>query len=160
MTMETQTDPSREILDHLPQKERSLFTNIALDQVRGGIAATGAIVAGMAAEYRRRAAAAVRYGNPFALEAARRGVAVIHDHPDAVLAFAAWAILWDELPPEERVKRKATQAKAHVVAWTRSQPPTVKQITYVRALGWTGEIESRAHASLLIDALKTPGRSR
>ena len=45
------------------------------------------------------------------------------------------------------------------VSWhINQQPPTGKQVDYCRALGWQGTIESKAHASEIIDRLK-PARA-
>lgn len=57
---------------------------------------------------------------------------------------AKWAVFFDELQLEYKMEQ---------------QPPTFRQIEYLKALGYKGEIESKYHASVLIQKFKNEGRN-
>ena len=70
------------------------------------------------------------------------------------MAFAAWAIAWEALPPAEKERQKAAKSEPHRQTWMQQQPPTEKQRSYLLAFGYHGEITSKAHASELIDRIR------
>jgi len=73
---------------------------------------------------------------------------------DEAVKFAQYVIWRENLTPEEHARLKAIQAEEGRRAWMETQPPTEKQINYLRLLGYEGEVESRGHASQLIDELR------
>ncbi len=79
---------------------------------------------------------------------------VLAGYPDEAAAFAEWALEWESLPAEERAKRKRHRSEEHRQQWLDAQPPTEKQVRYCRMLGYQGAIESKRHASEIIDRLK------
>ena len=66
--------------------------------------------------------------------------------------FAAFLLERESLSPEEKARLKSAKQSQHVAARMTSQPPTEKQINYLKKLGCKETPTSKAHASQLIDA--------
>ena len=86
--------------------------------------------------------------------AARAALDAMAGHPDELAAFIAHCAEWERLPAAERERLRAQRGDQHRRQWLEEQPATPKQRDYLRALGYTGAIRSKAHASQLIDELK------
>jgi hypothetical protein len=71
-----------------------------------------------------------------------------------VADFIDWCSEYEALPREARERLKAGRGEEHRRAYFARQPATEKQVAYCRALGWTGPVESKAHASEIIERLK------
>jgi len=76
----------------------------------------------------------------------------------ATLDFCAYVIWREQLPAEQRQRLKQERTTEHARAWLEEQPATASQMSYLKALGYSGPVASRAHASSLIDVLKRGGR--
>ncbi len=151
----------RTLLDHFPQHQRSTISNLFLAQIRSGYPPPGHAHAGawtargvrdavlLALGARLQRAFRHGRGGDYARDAAI--LRVLHDQGGAALAFAAWALARAALPREERERRKQGRAREHIAAWMDHQPPTDKQVAYLRRMGYAGPIDSTAHASALID---------
>lgn len=62
-------------------------------------------------------------------------------------------ILWRErLPQADRERLKAEAGKSHIAAYMSQQPPTEKQLKYLRSLGCKETPKSKQEASEWIDA--------
>jgi nitroreductase len=62
---------------------------------------------------------------------------------------------WEHLPDSEKQYYKNIQAKKAVKAYMAKEKPTDKQLSYLKALGYTGPApESKADASELISTIK------
>jgi hypothetical protein len=48
-------------------------------------------------------------------------------------------------------RRKSLRGARYREEWMATQPPTERQLAYLRRLGWTGPVVSKAEASQLID---------
>lgn len=66
--------------------------------------------------------------------------------------FAAFIIEREALPVDVREKLKAASGATYQQAYMAGQPPTEKQINYLKKLGCKETPTSKAHASQLIDA--------
>ena len=99
-----------------------------------------------------------RYQSPWASEQRKaENLTLAHklrEARDEAVKFARYVIWRENLSPEEHARLKAIQAEEGRRAWMETQPPTEKQINYLRLLGYEGEVESRGHASQLIDELR------
>jgi len=78
---------------------------------------------------------------------------VMLEHPELALGFCRWVLEWEALPWQEKERIKEARAERYRREWMRQQPPTEKQLAYLRKLGWTGAVLSRQHASELIEKL-------
>jgi hypothetical protein len=150
-------DPRRTAcLDALAVGDRGTWANIALGLIRGGVprdrlrpALEGALLARLAQERRSR--------DVQRAQQAERFLALLAEHEEAVGAYLDWAWGWEHTPPAERARMKVARGEEHRRAWLAQQPPSEKQVAYCRSLGWTGAIESKAHASEIIDSCKRAG---
>ena len=66
--------------------------------------------------------------------------------------FAAFIIEREALPDDVRERLKAASGATYQQAYMAGQPPTEKQISYLKKLGCAEVPTSKAHASQLIDA--------
>ena len=149
------TTDQRIFLDSFPPARRSYVANTFLHAVRAGARTPEQVLAAVEAELRAVHIRAQRWGGVDTIDRTKDIYAALNEHHDDALAFAAWAISWEALPPAERERQKQAKGEAHRRAWMEQQPATEKQVAYVRALGFTGEVTSKAHASQLIDQLRT-----
>jgi len=93
-----------------------------------------------------------RWGNHDGIARNERIVSPFDTYFDEAVDSARWAIQWDRLSDPEKQRVKAER-------WMAEQPPTEKQVKYLRSLGYDGEVESKLHASELIDRLLKEGRN-
>ena len=153
------TAASRAFLDRFDQPVKSTISNLFLRPVRSGAAHfPRAVLAEVLRELHERRARAVAGGWRKTLELTEMIYATIAAHEKEAIALGAWALEWEALPPEERAHRKRQRDDEHRLAYMRAQPPTDKQIACLRRMGHAGPIDSRAHASGLIDVYVRGGR--
>jgi len=75
----------------------------------------------------------------------------------ALLDALAWCQPGCACQPAAR--RKSLRSARYRAQWLATQPPTEKQLAYLRVLGHYGPVVSRAEASRLIDELKGVGHA-
>ncbi len=152
--MLTHDDPRRQLLDYFPRHQRSTVANIFLGAVRAGATTVPDVLQRVERAFLGRLDAGQRYRDVLAQQQARAALDILAAHPHRAADLAAWCLEWEALPREERERLKAQRGDEHRRQWLEEQPATPKQRDYLRALGYTGEIRSKAHASQLIDELK------
>lgn len=131
-------------LAHFPHNQRATATNVLLSAVRAGCCNVHQVV-GYAVESARQ-----RYWN----EACLTLVLLAELDPEALEAGARWALWWERQPREVKARLKAERAGEAVERWMEGQPPTARQLAFLRKLGHTGEgPANRLEASRLIDSL-------
>ncbi|RIH88845.1 hypothetical protein [Calidithermus roseus] len=130
-------------LSYFPPEYRSTAANCLLTAVRQGCADPNQVV-GYALETARRR---MRWGS----EAFHTLVWLAEFDPEALLAGARWALWWESLPFAERQRIKRERSEEAVTRWMETQPPTEKQLSYLRVLGYTDEVANRLEASRLVD---------
>ena len=149
-------EPSRDLLDQFPQNRRSWVANTFLSVVRDGAASVEAVLVGVATRVETAIADAVRYSNyDWARERMRRDRSLLDvlGTPEAA-AYAAWALEYNQLPRLAREAIREAEGFVHRAAWMDAQPPTDRQLAYLRRLGHDGDPPaSKLAASQLIDAL-------
>lgn len=146
----------RAFLARFPQNQKSTVANLFLAPVRRGIRTPDAVRAAVYAELRDSIARAVRSGyssdrDQFILDQMQ------HDY-DGSLDYARYAIAYEQMSPAEKARMKSTRAQEGIDAWMDRQEPTEKQVGYLRGRGYDGPIDSRRHASALIDIYMRGGR--
>jgi hypothetical protein len=132
---------------------RSHATNLFLAQARAGVTMPQAIILRVTADLQARIAAARRYGQHDQEQRDQLILDAIYSHVDEARDMAAWAVEWETTPREQREQVKAQRGEQYRHAYMASQPATEKQIGYLRKLGYAGAVNSKAHASELIDGL-------
>ena len=155
--MLTYDDPRRNILEHLPERERSLFANQFHYAIRAGAPTVEAVKARVEREYLHREEQHQKFRDTIRAEQARRALSVLVGCPGEVADFIAWCFEYEALPRDQRKRLKDSRGEQHRRVYLDQQPPTEAQIRYCRALGWTGLVESKADASRIIDSLKAAG---
>ena len=141
-------DPRRVFLDLVPEGHRSQALNILLARARDGVGTPHAIYDGALANVRGR------LGGWGAEDPALRAIlGLLLRHRAEALDLCAWCLDWERLSPAEKARAKAARGEEHRRAYHDAQPPTRKQLDYLRALGHRGEVRSKQHASELIDGL-------
>jgi hypothetical protein len=156
----TYDDPRRAFLADQPQKRQSTVANDFLHAKRQHGAKSPVEVLAYA-----RQAAVNRGHSPWNTpeeKAYWQGLArgLKGEQRAAALAFAAWCLEYEALDPEAKRRLKAGRGEQYRIRWMAAQPATDAQVRYLRALGHTGAVESKAAASELIDGLLAAGRQR
>jgi hypothetical protein len=141
-------------LAQFPERQRGPVGNLFLRPIRNGITDPAAIV-----EAVRRDLLSRLQQSRDEPEGRKKVLAVLQtlDQPEA-RATAAWYVSYEKLPPAAKATLKAQRAEAGIRAWMETQPPTERQLNYLRRLGYDGPVENRARASELIDRLVKGGR--
>ncbi len=154
-TSEHTTTNQRDIfLAYFDNPRRSFVTNLFLHAVRRGERTPRRVLAAVNAEIRACQERAQYWGREDSSTRYDEAQEVILLHPDEALAFCSWALDWERLTPAEKRHYRGAQGEQFRRDWMKQQPATDRQIAYVRALGYTGEVTSKAHASELIDQLR------
>ena len=146
-------DDGRDLLERFPNARRSYVANNFLYAVRAGARTPLQVLAAVNETLRETHARSQRWSFTGTIQRTEEVMAVLVDYHDEAMAFAAWALAWEALPPAEKERQKATKGAVHRQTYMEQQPPTDKQRSYLAALGYTGEITSKAHASELIDKI-------
>jgi hypothetical protein len=154
MSTLTYEDPRRKFLERFPPTQCGHLMNMFLLPVRQGIAEPTEVVRRVEQAFLRRECNGVRYRDLVTQQRARWVLDGLSAYADEALALAEWAIAYETLPAAERERLKLERGADHRRDWMSQQEPTPKQLAYVRALGFTGRVESRQHASDLIESLK------
>ncbi len=150
----TTAQASKTLLDHFGQRLRSTVANMYLRPIREGRARDPrAAHAEVVRALRERREQARRVGWLESFELADAILDTITRYEADALAYAAWALAWEALSPEERRRQQGERSAQHIASIMDRQPPTEKQIAYIRRMGFTDPIPSKAFASSVIDLL-------
>ncbi len=148
------TEDGRALLERFSSTRRSYVSNTFLYSVRSGARTPAKVLADVEHELSETAIRSRRWGFNDTVERTEAVYSILNEYHDEALAFAAWAIAWEALPPAERARQKAAKGAPHRQAYMEQQTATEKQVAYTRALGYEGPVTSKAHASSLIEQLK------
>ncbi len=140
-------------LAHYPPPKRGTIANWFLAPIRERKTDDPqVVVACVLSELYRRLENA--WASEEALTDASAAVEIIQEHRDEALAFAQYYIEYEALPEAEREALKQAQREEGRNAWMAAQPPTVKQLSYLRSMGYAGvQPTSMLEASEHIDRL-------
>lgn len=149
------TSPQRRFLERFETNRRGFISNIFLRVTRQGVTNPNVIVSTVRRNLVDQSKRAT-YWNPDSNTIQRNDAIldVLNTHHEEAVDFAKWAVEWESLSDSERQAIKAERGAYYKRQHMDSQPPTDKQVRYVRALGYDGTIESKLHASELIDKLR------
>ena len=150
-------DQSADFLDHFPLLQRGVIKNSFHHAIRVGERTPDGVVRWVERWFLARLDRGARFRDGVAQEKARAILDALASHPEEALALAEEVLAYEALPEEERRRLKEARGEEHRLAWMEQQEPTSKQVAYCRALGYRGVIESRRHASEIIDRLKASG---
>lgn len=143
---------NRAFLERFESPRRSYVTNLFVYAVRRGMRTPHQVMASVEQELRDVFA---RSGNwPDTLERTELVYTLLHQYYAEALAFAIWALAWETLTPAQKQQQRAAKGEEFRQAWMEQQPATDRQQSYLKALGYAGEVTSKAHASELIERLK------
>ncbi len=145
------SDDGRALLERFPNARRSYVANTLLYAVRAGARTPAEVLAAVEHELRETAKRSRRWGFTDTVERTEAVYSILNEYHDEALAFAAWAIAWEALPPAERERQKKAKGAPHRQAYLDTQPATDKQVAYIRSLGYQGVVTSKGHASRLIE---------
>ena len=134
---------TRDFLNHFDPRKRATVANLFLYAVRRGITEPHRMVSAVRHDL---LVGAIRWGNHDGKERNEHIVTMIDASPDEAVDYAKWAVWWESLSVQEKRRMKAEK-------WMAQQQATEKQVKYLRALGYHGEIESKLQASEWIDKL-------
>lgn len=135
-------DYEGKFLDPIPANYRGAVGNKFCDVIRGGLSSPTSIVTAVKREYQAHST------NGTAKAVLASGAL---DSPLA-LEFAAFLAHRESLPWEEKQKLKEQRdVKPFIREHMKGQPPTDKQLAYLRSLGCKETPQSKAEASELID---------
>ena len=150
-------DDRRRLLEHFEPRRRGTVANLFLYPVRQGISNVEQIVDSVRAELQQQITRSRRYHNFSTVQRKAEYLTLLESYPEDAMDFARWAVWYESLSEEEKTARKAEQGKLYRRQWMDTQPATDKQVSYLRHLGWTGEVRSKLYASELIDCILKAG---
>lgn len=139
-------------LTRFPQFTHNMITQLFLRTIRSGKSTVPAVLASVADEAKE----ALRYGSwPSFPVSEVYSLVEFLDDPEAE-DFVAFLIEREALPPEEKTRLKSVQQEVFAKSAMAAQPPTNKQLEYLRGLKCPVIPTSKMEASRLIDeALKS-----
>ena len=79
----------------------------------------------------------------------------LRDDKPAALDYANYVFARELAPADVQEASREEEERQGKIAYMSRFPPTEKQVAVLRKLGYDGEIESKGHASQLIEELKT-----
>lgn len=138
-------------LAHFPQNKRGTIANWFLRPIREHADDPQIVVSCVLADLYRRLENA--WASEKALADASAAIEIIQEHRAEALAFAAYYVAYERLPDAERAASKEHERQGHKDAWMTGQPPSDRQLTYLRSLGYAGTPASMREASEAIDRL-------
>jgi hypothetical protein len=141
-------------LSHFPANKKGTIANLFLSPIRRRVIVPGLVVEAVVHELYQRLENPAPWASEAYLDDAAHASQVIQDHRLEAIAFAQYYIEYEQLPYTERQALKAQRGDEHRAAWMAAQPPTEKQLGYLRKLGYAGPAPaSKADASAEIDRL-------
>lgn len=141
---------ARAFLDLSPANRPSGVANIVLKPIRQrGITEPRAVLVAVVTDMVDRQNWARRRGYPDDMSA--EIVEAIAAHRDKALDYAGYCVRYEALPKQDRERLKSSRSAEAIRAHMDREEPTEKQVAYVRRQGYDGPIDSKAHASALID---------
>ena len=143
---------SRRFLERFEPRQRGHIANLFLAPVGMGMTEPHRIVSAVRQGLLKQSVKCKRWGNLATVQRNEHIIQRIDAHFSEALDYARWAIQWDRLSYPEKQRVKAER-------WMAQQPATERQTKYLRSLGYDGEVESKLHASELIDRLLKEGRN-
>ena len=151
---------NRRFLERFEPRQRSYIANLFLHQVRRGVTDPQRVYSGVRFDVSRQANRARLYGRILTVDRNGAILNALDEYRDEAIDYAKWAIEWDNLPDDEKQSIKRERSEVFIRERMAEQPPTDKQIKYLRSLGWQGEIESKLFASQKIDELLKAGEGK
>lgn len=148
----------RAFLVHFPQEQKSHVANIFLAAVRQGAQTAGGVLTRVTIDLHERLRRAAHYRDKTEHTKIDNILYYFEHYDEDAEAFARWALAWEKLSPAEKARHKAGTAREAIRAHMDREDPTAKQSAYLRKMGYTGPIDSKAHASALIDIYLRGGR--
>jgi hypothetical protein len=148
-------DPANEDtswLGHFPATKRGTTTNHFYAAVRAGAADPESVCLAVARAYLDRLT------RPWLTSEQRNEIRAIlealrKDRPGA-LRLAATVIAREQMEPSARKRQKDAAAQEARLRWMEKQPPSERQISYIRSFGYEGPVPNKAEASRVIDRLR------
>ena len=153
-------DDRKRFLEYFELRERSLVSNLILYQIRDGVSDATQVLRGVRTGLHKQTARYRQYNQQNFVRRNQKILNTLSVHPDDALALVEWAFWWERLSPEEKQAIRQEASETYRRQHMDSQPPTERQIKYLRSLGWPGEIESKLDASEKIDKLLKEGRTQ
>lgn len=142
-------DYDGQFLSRFPQPTHNVITQLFLRAIRGGQAMPLSTIASV----KDHAEEALQYGGWDSFEPS--DIRVFLESLDDVEAqdFAAFLLEREALSPEEKARLKSAKQSQHVATRMTGQPPTEKQLNYLRSLGCKDTPKTKLEASQWIDQL-------
>ena len=140
-------------LNHFLPNHRSTVMNQFLEPIRReGITTADAIVAYVSLDAFERSHS--RYSRDETLATQRTLIEEIERDGTGAINLAEYCLWWESLSSEEKHKIRAPKNAEYARQYMQGQPPTEKQIKFLRSLGCTEQPRDKAHASELIEKWK------
>lgn len=135
-------DSRRKFLEHFPESKRSTVANNFLWVIRKGITDPEIVLTEVFEKARLQ-------------EDKRYITDAIYKFMSEAVDYIKYLLDWEDLPDSEKQYYKKIQAKKAVRFFMNKDMPTEKQMSYLKALGYTGRpTESKGEASDLIATIK------
>lgn len=135
-------DSRRKFLGYFEPAKRSTVVNIFLSQIRKGMTNPDIIITEVYEKARK--------------DRDKHYISdTIFKYLSDAFKYVSYLFDWEHLPDSEKQYYKNIQAKKAVKAYMAKEKPTDKQLSYLKALGYTGPApDSKAEACELISTIK------
>lgn len=148
-------DGRKRLLERFEPSRRSFVANTYFESIRAGIHHPFQVLTDVKHKLREVIARSQRWGHlSDVAERNQQVLDILVDFHDEAMEYAAYCLDWERLTPEQKARIRGVQGVQYRRAYMEQQPATAKQVDYIRALGFTGDVTSKAHASELIERLK------
>ncbi len=152
-TTHSEASGTKKFLDYFGRYERSEIKGRFLRAVREGASTCAEVVESVTEVCSCQQESAKRRRNGSDSEKLERLAEALIAHPDDALALAENALWSESLPPDERRRQKEERSVPYRLAYMAGEPPTDKQIAYLRSLGYVGKVASKLDAKHLIQEI-------
>lgn len=141
-------------LEQFPKNTRSLIVNMFCFAVRNGARTVDQVLDAVDASAWGRIVSP--YATPERADIQRRVIESLNY--DEARAFARFILQRERLTPDEKERRRAVERRVHARQWMEQQPPTERQIAFLKSLGCERQPKNRLEAGELIsDCLRLEG---
>ncbi len=144
---------SKRFLDNFGEYERSGINTRFLAAIRNGAMAPDAVITSVIDTLQDEMRNLLRRKQVEYCAKNREVQKALRAHPEDALALAEHGLWWESQSDEERKRIKEEKDARYRDAYMNAQPPTEKQVAFLRSKGYEEEVTSKLEASRLIQDL-------
>lgn len=138
-------------------REIPLVNKVFLDAIRGGAATVDAVYTRVEITLREGLRVAAKSRDTERHTKLDNIIYFFEHFPEEACDYAGYYLWWETLTKAEKDAIRAEVKPQYIEEAMRHQPASEKQVSYLRSLGYNGQVLSKKHASDIIDAITKQG---